>query len=215
MQLLKSSTAALTLAALLASLASGTLAAAVVTPCANTQLTFGLPGKTPAPADACFGWLEANGNPRFETDLVEARFGTDPASPWTFVLKDGGSGATGGFAGLELTLDAEQSPAGAFRLSWTDPTPADLPLTLDLVIVIKAGQGTAGFLLEDLALPTTPTSGGGNFEVGILNDRGRALSLSHMSLIMGRGDTTAIPEPAPLAVMATALLALTLGRRTR
>ncbi|MGB0721717.1 MAG: hypothetical protein ACPGU7_04900 [Gammaproteobacteria bacterium] len=178
--------------------------------CSETEVTFGVSGDTPAPADACFDWTSQFGDPTVELGLVENGFGTEVDNDWEYVVKTETGSNSGWYNGVQFTLDADNNSSGNWSLSWNDPNGNTLPADFDFAVVIKAAKGTGGFLFDDIAIPIYPNSGSGTFEIGVLNNNGNPTALSHMTLFMREGDPGEDPPPPPTGVPlpGTALLML-------
>ncbi|MCP5142213.1 MAG: PEP-CTERM sorting domain-containing protein [Chromatiales bacterium] len=186
--------------------------------CSVSDVTFGVGGNAASNSDACFGWTSDYGNPTFEQTLVEDAFGTEIGNDWVYVTKFESSSATGSYGDVSFTLSANNSN-DTWTLSWSDPVGNTLPSGFDIALVLKAGQGSGGYLFDDYVLPVTPNTGTGDFEVGILNNRGRELNLSHMTLfIRESGDTppgpdNEVPVPGTLALLGAAAFGLRRKRK--
>lgn len=123
---------------------------------------------------------------------------------WAELVKDDGPGTatTGNYMGVDFTLEAEAGTSGNWTLEWVTNGLPGLPLNdVDIVAAIKAGDGFALYLFNDLDFITDPGSGSGTWEVAYNNsDLGKNNSntpdLSHLTLYV-RGGTTPDPDPDP------------------
>ncbi|MCB1735759.1 MAG: hypothetical protein H6981_12230 [Gammaproteobacteria bacterium] len=184
--------------------------------CSNDDVSFGVSGTSPAAADSCFGWTNQYGNPTVEKSMVESAFGTELDNAWVYVTKFDSATSTGNYGEVAFTLTASNNSQGGWKLSWNDPTGHTLPSQFDFAVVLKAGQGTGGYFFDDVYLPVNPNTGIGEFEVGIMNNRGIDLALSHMTLFLREGaeiptppdDPKNVPVPGTLTLLAGALFGL-------
>jgi hypothetical protein len=190
-------------------------------------------GATPYSAAACTSL--AGGNPTQETSQFNTAF-QGSGDPFIYLAKidtpsSPSSGSTLG--GIAFSLTASATSSGTFTVTWTDTNgaaPNNLPITVDLGIILKAGGNgnegfdTAGWLFNSVLLPISPNSGTGTFEiewtVGGGPNGGNNPGLSHLTLVgrvvdtNGGGDTP-VPEPATLGLLGMGLLGLAYAARRR
>lgn len=170
-------------------------------------------------ADDCFGVQLGN-----DSGAHGAYIGWDGFSQ---LLSDDAAdavGATNFWGGVNWSLSgATRAKSGTYTLSWSDPLPINLPLTLDLIVVLKSSDRFASWLFNDELFQADPSTGTGTWEIKFRNNGGRIPNLSHLNLWV-RGDTTTkppepptnVPEPGTLGLVAIGLTALCLaGRRRR
>lgn len=131
---------------------------------------------------------------------------------------DEASDATG-LGGITFTITSSSggSTDGTFTVTWTDHTGgSDLPITVDLVILLKAGPQAAAYLFDDLLIPVSPTTASGSFDIQFKNPQnGNENGLSHIFMAGRFGTPRLVPEPATLALLGGGLLGLALARRRK
>jgi len=133
----------------------------------DVSLTIVYPPSVTYNAAACAKINPANNNPATLTAAFNAAL-TAPgtADDFTFIVRDDNAvgGAAGSAFGLTVQLFADNgSNNGGYTISWTDPAPTDLPVLIDLGFIVKAGAGTAAYIMTDVLLTADPNSGTGTF----------------------------------------------------
>jgi hypothetical protein len=133
---------------------------------------------------------------------------------WEAFLKDDGAvGTLNNYLGVNWTLDAPQTTGGNWTLTLQDPAPVNLPLTVDMLVVLKAGNQWASYLFNGQTFALAG-SNPGTFAISFLNNGGRIPALSGMSLFL-RQAATQVPEPATLTLLGLGLLAFSFHQRRK
>ena len=113
-----------------------------------------------------------------------------------------------------------------WTLSWSDTngaTPPNLPLSVDFAVQWNGGNNDAFYLLQNVLLPVTPTSGSGSINIVAMNNPGNAdLGSSHINLYFTNTRPAqpdepppTVPEPGTVFLIGSALLGLALAQRRR
>jgi hypothetical protein len=194
----------------------------VGTATATAAPTYCLPGGTNAdglqlsdvtfrlnPADDCYGVVAGN-NP------------SDPAllslwgGGWGADVRDDGAPGTVNYLGISWTLSAPQNnTTGSWSLTLADSPPTSLPLTVDIVAVVKASDQWAAYLFTGESF-TTVGPAGGTFTINFLNNGDQTPGLSHMDLYLRPGVTvTAVADgdPAVLLMLGIGFAVTACGKR--
>lgn len=183
---------------------------------ANVSLTI---GATVYNASSCADNV-ANGNPAQETTNLNAAFGGV-----TLVLLDStsqGSPSTG-FGGITVDVSATGTKVagdskGTWTVTWSEAAGLpNLPVIVDFAVYIAGGSTGDAYLLSNVTLPVSPTTGSGTFDIVFLNNGGNEPDLSHFTLA-GRivGTPTNVPEPMTLSLLGMGLIGLgAVARRRR
>jgi hypothetical protein len=142
-------------------------------------------------ATDCYGVVMGN-------DKLSAVNSLDWGSDWTLLTKDE-SMLPATFTGLEFDLDTSGSTSGVWSLAASDVngTPLlNLPVELDLVFVLKAGNRYATYFFDDAVLGGTDS---GTWSIAFENHGGQIPGLSHLSLYARIDEDGGIPSAIPEA----------------
>jgi hypothetical protein len=205
-----------------------TSGAAIAAPCgtgldtSNVTLTI-LP--TIYSASSCAGPYAAPSGLANEVSNANALFSPGPEPD--FVYLDKTDEASNSALGITFTVTATLTDPGTWSVSWFEaPGLPDLPEFIDFLVLLKGATSEAAYLLENVLLTTSPSTGSGTFDIVFTNNGGREPALSHLTLL-GRfdGDPTgggpgggpggSIPEPGTLSLLSAGLMGVAMLRRRR
>jgi hypothetical protein len=131
---------------------------------------------------------------------------------WDGFLKDDGAAGTVSYSGLDWTLNAPQNlTSGTWTLGVTDPAPVSFPVSVDMLVILKASNSWASYLFNAQTF-SLAGSNSGTFSINFLTNGNKIPGLSNMAVYFRQAPTN-IPEPATLALMGIGLLGATFGRR--
>jgi hypothetical protein len=159
-------------------------------------------------SDDCYGVVSGN-NTTTELDAIwGSKYG---GGTFGAVVGDGGTAVS--YLGLSWSLSADTgSSTGDWTLSITDPGTPSLPVTVDIAVVLKAGNEWATYFFNDETFTIIGDSIGA-FTINFLNTGGQFPNLSHMDVYLRQGGSgggstqTVVPEPASLLLLGTGLSA--------
>ena len=176
-------------------------------------------GATTYNSSNCYGgFAPADNGTGTATADINAIYQNGGASFVYLDRTDADASATGlGGITFTITSPSGDSTDGTFTVTWTDHAGgSDLPITVDLVILLKAGPQAAVYLFDDLLIPVSPTSASGSFDIQFTNPHnGNENGLSHIFMAGRFGTPRLVPEPATLALLGGGLLGLALARRRK
>lgn len=154
-----------------------------------------------AAASDCYGVAPGN-------DRLSAINALDWGDGWTLLTKDE-SQAPVTFMGVEFDLDTLGRKSGSWTLATRDLDSGsllNLPMELDVVVVLKASNRYAAYLFDDAVFDGTD---GGTWSIAYENRGGQIPRLSHMSFYVrvdeDGGIPAAIPEARTYAMMLVGL----------
>jgi len=152
-------------------------------------------------ATNCYGVVMGNDT---QSTINSLAWGND----WTFLSKDEAM-RPATFMGVEFALDTAGKTGGTWTLAGTDVNGAallNLPLEMDLVVVLKASNRYAAYFFDDAVFDGAD---GGTWSIAFENHGGQIPRLSHMSFYVrideDGGIPSAIPEAQTYAMMLAGL----------
>jgi hypothetical protein len=131
-------------------------------------------------ASDCYGAFDpGNSSPSNETAALNEIFGASPG-PGQFVYLDktGDGSNPNGLNGIKFvvhTYGGANGWPGLWTIEWTDTNGAlsqNLPLKVDLAVLLVGGNYSAAYLLSGVLLPLNPTGGIGTFDIQFFNGGG-------------------------------------------
>lgn len=115
---------------------------------------------------------------------------------------------------LFYTRDATPQNEGDFTLSWSGEP---LPVTMDLVFLLKSNLDYALYFFDDFRLTKDPYSAAGTYSVQFAANKNEKFpELSHLSVFGRLEPSQPVPEPATLLLFGTGILGIAgLARRRK
>lgn len=134
---------------------------------------------------------------------------------WGAELKDDspGTNANGStsYLGFDWTVATDAGTAGNWLLTLANPNNLSLPVTLDLMVLLKGGTSSNAYLFDNETFSTTGANTG-TFSIKFTNGGTNIPNLSHLSLFLreGRPDENipTIPEPGTLALLGMGVMGM-------
>lgn len=123
-------------------------------------------------ATDCYGGFDAgNSSPANEVAAINEIFGPG----FSFLDKTGGASNPAGLGGFKWEVHGfggSDGMPGVWTITWTALDPgawSDLPLTVDLAVLLMGGNQSAVYLLTGVLIPTGPAFGIGTFDIQFFN----------------------------------------------
>jgi hypothetical protein len=192
-------------------------------------------------ASDCYGGFDAgNSSPANEVAAINDIFGPG----FSFLDKTGGAANPAGLGGFKWEIHAlggSDGLPGLWSLTWTALDPSawiELPLTIDLAVLLMGGNQSAVYLLTGVLIPAGPAFGVGSFDIQFFNGSAKCQysdkddeysgkhknkdkdkcnpqqpSISHITVAGRIAPTIEVPEPASLALFGVGALAMFMFRR--
>lgn len=137
-------------------------------------------GSSSSQASDCYGDFDAgNSSPTNETAALNTIFGSmSGPDQFVFLDKTGDASDPVGLGGIKFVVQMSGGSDGApgvLTVAWTDTNALaaqNLPLTVDLAILLMGGNNNAAYLLSNLVLPLGTSSGTGTFDIQFFNGSG-------------------------------------------
>ena len=178
-------------------------------------------------ADACAGIFSGNdlGRNGNGPEMLMNAFGIDVVGDlWGLLLEssESSSGNVDGYDAMFILDDiAPEQTSGTWSLSWTGN---DLPLELDIAVVIKASTNWVAYLFEDELFDDLSSSASGTWQSVIFNNNNNVQALSHLSVYFSDvgipqeqipPNEVQVSSPTPLALLGIGLISLGMLHRRK
>lgn len=174
----------------------------------------------------CYGSFDPGpSSPAVETAALNAIFGAASGPQHLTYLDGTGDSANltglGGIIFEVSTTGGADGAEGDWTITWTDSNgavPENLPIYVDLAVLLNGGNYNAAYLLSQILLPISPNTGSGTFDIQFVNNGGKPPTISHLTLA-GRitsGPTVhEVAEPVSASLFGAGLVGIWLFRRRR
>jgi hypothetical protein len=194
-------------------MASANIGSAKTAACSFSDLSLTI-GSTTYNPTKCVDNVAQGGGTTTETIALDNGIGLNGS----FLASSAGSATAD--QGILFTVTASGDSDGVWHVSWSDnngPLLLNLPITLSLEIGLFGGNNGSGYLLSNVLLPSSPTSGSGTFDIDFLNHGDEPPDLSHL-ILAGynlREASSPVPEPMSMALLGVGLIGLSTLRQRR
>ena len=176
-------------------------------------------------ASECYGEFSTdNANAVTETSALNDIFAIS-GGPLVHLDGTGQDPSPTGIGGITFVVSIASGGVdgapGTWTIAWADSNgaaPNNLPLYVDLVVLLVGGKTDAAYLLSSVLLPAGPYSGSGTFDIEFVNKGGQQPGISHLTLAGRVGSPPRlrqIPEPASIGMFGAGLLGVWLISRRR
>ncbi len=133
-------------------------------------------------ASDCYGAFDAgNSSPANEVAAINEIFGPG----FSFLDKTGGASNPAGLGGFKWEIHGfggSDGAPGLWTITWTALNPSawsDLPLTVDLAVLLMGGNQSAVYLLTGVLIPSGPGLGIGTFDIQFFNGSAKKCEQSY------------------------------------
>ena len=141
--------------------------------CGVNDVTFRL-----AASQACFGEYTSSND-----DLALLNSLPVFGGGWETMVRDNGTEGSALYNGVNWTLRADNTQtSGNWQLLLQDPAPANLPMSIDFMVVLKGSNSWSAYQFNGQKFYPTDLTNNGTFAISIVNGGNQTPGLSHMSL---------------------------------